>query len=109
MVDAATAATGVNAQEGFLLDAADDLVPLVYTDRTGEAHRVILTTLAKVRPFKMGGRVEPVWTLNFVDAWSGINIADAEAAAIAAVASLSIYTEVVPRWDSVRWDFFQWD
>ena len=99
----------MNAAESFLLDAAEDITPLHYTDPRGDVHRVILTQLSKDRPYKFEGRVEPVWNLTFVDAWSGFSITDAEGAKIAGVAAVSTYDHVTSRWGQVEWGYFQWE
>ncbi len=111
MVETATGATGVNAQEHFLLAAADDVAPLHYTDPRGDVHRVILTQISKSRPFKFEGRVEPVWSLVMVDSWSGFSIQDSEAAKVAAIAAVSPYDYVTAKWgpgEDARWGFSQW-
>ncbi len=111
MVETATGATGVNAQEHFLLAAADDVAPLHYTDPRGDVHRVILTQLSKSRPFKFEGRVEPVMQLTLVDAWSGFSITDAEGATVATVTAVSLYDYVTAKWgpgEDARWSFAQW-
>lgn len=110
MVEATTGATGVNAQEHFLLAAGNDIAPLHYTDPRGDVHRVILTQLSKSRPFKFEGRIEPVWQLTLVDAWSGFSITDTEAASVAVAASVAPYDYVAAKWGPgyAKWGFAQW-
>lgn len=108
MVETTTGATGVNAQEHFLLAAGDDVAPLHYTDPRGDVHRVILTQLSKSRPFKFEGRVEPVMQLTFVDAWSGFSITDAEGATVACVAAVSPYDAVTAKWGTAQWGYAMW-
>lgn len=110
MVETTTGATGVNAQEHFLLAAGNDVAPLHYTDPRGDVHRVILTQLSKARPYKHENKVEPVWQLTMVDAWSGFSITDAEGAAVACVAEASVFDQVVAKWGPgyAKWGFSQW-
>ncbi len=111
MVETTTGATGVNAQEHFLLAAADDVAPLHYTDPRGDVHRVILTQIAKSRPFKFEGRVEPVMQLTLVDAWSGFSITDAEGATVATLTAVSLYDHVTAKWgpgEEARWGYSAW-
>lgn len=108
MVEATTGATGVNAAEHFLLAAGDDVAPLHYTDPRGDVHRVILTQLVKTRPFKFEGRLEPVWQLTLVDAWSGFSITDAEGAKVACVAAVSPYDATVAKWGTAQWGYAMW-
>lgn len=108
MVEAATGATGVNAQEHFLLAAADDIAPLHYTDPRGDVHRVALTQIVKTRPYKFEGRLQPVWSLVMVDAWSGFSITDAEGAKVLVTAAVSPYDYVAAKWGSAQWGFAQW-
>lgn len=109
MVEALAAATGVNADEQFLLDCADDTAPLLYTDRLGEQHHTILTKLAKTAPYKFKGRTEPVWQLTMVDAWGVFEVQDAEAATVQVASAISRYDHVPAKWDEFSWDFAQWE
>lgn len=108
MVETTTGATGVNAQEHFLLAAGDDVAPLHYTDVRGDVHRVILTQLSKSRPFKFEGRLEPVWQLTLVDAWSGFSITDAEGATVAVATAVSTYDTVAAKWGTAQWGYAMW-
>ena len=108
MVETASAATGASAEEQFLMECANDLTPVIYHDRHGERHRVIITKAIQTQPYKFEGRYQPVWQLVMVDAWAGFEIQDADAAKIATAAAASLYRQVA-YWDgNSRWNFAQW-
>lgn len=109
MVEALAAASGVSAEEQFLLDCANDTEPLEYMDRLGERHYTILTRLAKIAPYKFKGRIEPVWQLTLVDARAVFEVQGAEAARAQTATAVSLYDHIVAKWDEFNWDFAQWE
>ena len=110
MVATAAEASGASTAEQFLLDAANDVTPLVYTDRNSERHYVYITRLAKTMPFKWdeSERFEPVYQVVMADARAVMDVQDAEAAKIATVAAFSLYRQTMI-WGVSLWDFAQWE
>ena len=108
MVATAAEASGASTAEQFLLDAANDVTPLVYVDRNEERHYVYLTRLAKTMPYKDNDRYEPVYGVTMVDARAVQDVQGVEGAKIAAVAAVSLYRQVMT-WDVSLWDFSQWN
>ena len=108
MVATAAEASGASTAEAFLLSCANDVTPLVYTDRNEERHYVYLTRLAKTMPYKDNDRYEPVYGVTMVDARAVQDVQGVEGAKIAAVAAVSLYRQVMT-WDVSLWDFSQWN
>jgi len=110
MVATAAEASGASTAEAFLLSCANDVTPLVYTDRNSERHYVYITRLAKTMPFKWdeSERFEPVYQVVLVDARAVQDVQDAEGAKVAAAAAFSLYRQTM-MWGASLWDFAQWE
>ena len=108
MVATAAEASGASTAEAFLLSCANDVTPLLFTDRNQEGHYVYITRLAKTAPFKFEGRYEPVWQATMVDARAVQEVRDAEGAKVAAAVAFSLYRQTMT-WGVSCWDFTQWE
>ena len=110
MVSTAAEASGASTAEAFLLDAANDVTPLMYTDRNEEHHYVYITRLAKTMPFKWdeSERFEPVYQVVLVDARAVQDVQAAEGAKVAAAVAFSLYRQAMI-WGVSCWDFAQWE
>lgn len=108
MVATAAEASGASVAEQFLLDAANDVTPLVYVDRNAERHYAYITRLAKTMPYKDGDRYEPVYGVTMVDAKAVQDVQAAEAAKVTAAVAFSLYRQTMT-WGVSCWDFTQWN
>ena len=109
MVATAAEASGASTAEAFLLSCANDVTPLVYTDRNEERHYVYLTRLAKTMPYKDGDRYEPVYQVVLVDARAVQDVQAAEGAKIAAAVASSLFDSPTRYWDGTSlWGWAQY-
>ena len=110
MIATAAEATGYESQEQFLLSAANDIAPLVYTDPHGDRHYVLMTRLTSGFPFKWDSdRFQPVYTLTFVDARAVLDVQATEAAKVAETLTSASLFRTVARFDTAQFDFAQFE
>jgi len=99
---------GAAEQITFLEELADEVEPVIYYDPDGERHRVVVTQLTQMAPYKHEDRFEPVVQLVMIDAWAGVEVQQAETAKARTVTSASLYDHEPALWGEALWGWAEW-